>query len=220
MKKTILLILFLLLTITVSSQTIISRNWLSIKHDDITLYLTKDTLSLISKHKLKYENFLKINHERDDKWFRDRYLDKYDKKFYIRSGYDLGHLTPSDITSYDKITNHNSFSLFNQAPQLAGFNRGKWARLERKINDTISKYKVNSVIITGVIYDANNVVYLPNSKIKIPFVFYKIIFIDDKIYSWIGSNLNGEIVRSSLKTINELLSKNKMGVSIKNNSKL
>jgi hypothetical protein len=35
-------------------------------------------------------------------------------------------LTPSDITSYDKVTNHNSFSLY-KAPQLAGFNRGKWA---------------------------------------------------------------------------------------------
>jgi hypothetical protein len=49
------------------------------------------------------------------------------------------HLTPSDITSYDKVTNHNSFSLYNQAPQLAGFNRGKWARLENSVYDTIRK---------------------------------------------------------------------------------
>jgi DNA/RNA endonuclease G (NUC1) len=40
-------------------------------------------------------------------------------------------LTPSDITSYSKVVNHNSFSLYNQAPQLAGFNRGKWSRLEK-----------------------------------------------------------------------------------------
>jgi DNA/RNA endonuclease G (NUC1) len=89
---------------------------------------------------ITYDNLNKLTHVRDDNWYSDTY-NTYDRKYYRFSGYDLGHLTPSDITSYDKVTNHNSFSLYNQAPQLAGFNRGKWARLENSVYDTIRKYK-------------------------------------------------------------------------------
>ena len=46
-----------------------------------------------------------------------------------------------------------SFSLFNQAPQVAAFNRGKWAQLEGQVEDSISKYQSDVTIITGVIYD-------------------------------------------------------------------
>jgi DNA/RNA endonuclease G (NUC1) len=55
---------------------------------------------------ITYDNLNKLTHVRDDNWYSDTY-NTYDRKYYRFSGYDLGHLTPSDITSYDKVTNHN-----------------------------------------------------------------------------------------------------------------
>jgi hypothetical protein len=36
-----------------------------------------------------YINFNKLTHERDNRWFDDGY-NKYDRKYYRFSGYDLG----------------------------------------------------------------------------------------------------------------------------------
>lgn len=208
--------LFILLTNTlIFSQTITTNNNLTIPHRDITLYLTKDTCTLASKHTLSYSNFLKLDKERDNKWFQDKYKGKYKKEAYLKTGYDIGHLTPSHITSYDNNLNHLSFSLFNAAPQLAGFNRGKWARLERGIEDSIAKYQKDVVIVTGVIYDSKKIVFMGKSKIPIPTSFFKVLFIDDKIYCWVGSNINGNVITITLTKLNELFIINGMTLNIK-----
>jgi DNA/RNA endonuclease G (NUC1) len=198
----------------VFSQTVKTDNKLIISHGDITLYLTKDTCALVSKHVLKYSNFLKLDKERDNRWFQDTYKGKYYKDAYLKTGYDIGHLTPSHITSYDNNLNHKSFSLFNAAPQLAGFNRGKWVQLERDIENIIAKSKRDVVIITGVIYDPTNIRFMGKSRIPIPQSFFKILFMNGKIQCWVGSNINGLIVKITLKDLNELFKKNKMKLVI------
>jgi DNA/RNA endonuclease G (NUC1) len=190
-------------------------NKLIIKHGDITLYLTKDTCSMVSKHVLKYSSFLKLDDERDNRWFQDTYKGKYYKDKYLRTGYDIGHLTPSHITSYDNKLNHLSFSLFNAAPQLAAFNRGKWGQLEGDVEDLISKSKQDVVIITGLIYDPKNKKFMGNSKIPIPNSFFKILFIDGGSVCWVGSNINGMITLVTLTELNELFKLNKMNLTIK-----
>jgi len=215
MKK-IFLILTILLNITCLSQSqVLTNNKLIIKHGDITLYLSNDTSVLVSKHIISYQNYLKLDSDRDNKWFKDTYKGKYNKEAYIHTGYDLGHLTPSHITSYNDTLNHNSFSLFNQAPQLASFNRGKWAQLESSVEDSIAKYKSDAIIITGVIYDPIKVSYLGKSKIKIPTSYFKILVIKKSIYCWIGSNNNGQILPITLIELNKLFIINKMNLSIK-----
>ena len=104
------LILSLLISVNIFSQAITSNNKLIINHGDITLYLTDDSLSMISKHVLLYNDFLKLDDERDNRWFQDSIKSKYNRTIYSKSGYDLGHLTPSHITSYDNELNHKSFS--------------------------------------------------------------------------------------------------------------
>jgi DNA/RNA endonuclease G (NUC1) len=215
MKKLIIFILIpILLGGFISLQTIgteINPGHLTIKHCDMTLYLDVDTNTFISRLDLKYSNFQKLDSDRDNKWFQDTYKGIYSKQFYLHSGYDLGHLTPSHITSYNDTLNHSSFSLFNQAPQLAAFNRGKWAQLEGNVEDTIAKYKVNVTIITGVIYNNKNKTYLGKSRIKIPISYYKILSITTKklLYVWVGSNINGEIIPINMKQLNEMLAINK-----------
>ena len=202
--------LFLLLSFLGFGQITFNEPKTQIKNEVLNLYLDYDNNSFISKQELKFTDFLKLDSERDDNWYSE-FKGIYTKKPYEYSGYDLGHLTPSHITSYDNKVNHHSFSFYNQAPQLAGFNRGKWARLERSVEDSISKYKSDVTIITGVIYDNNKKLFLGKSKIKIPISFYKIIFIKNKkiSYVWIGSNINGEIINVSIKELNEILKLNK-----------
>lgn len=196
------LLFFLLISLNYFCQTIKTNN-LKINHGDMTLILTKDTCTFISVHKLKYVDFLKLDKERSDNWFQDVFVDKYDTKYYYKSGYDMGHLTPSHITSYDNELNYRSFSLFNSAPQLPKFNRGSWMRLEKSVEDSVSKYKKDVVIITGVIYDSVN--YMGGSKIPIPSKFFKVLFIGKKKYVWVGSNLDGKIIISDLKSVNGLI---------------
>lgn len=214
MKK-IFLLLALFYGMNSYSQTVTTDNKLIIPHGDITLYLTKDTCALVSKHVLKFSSFVKLDKERDNKWFQDTYKGKYIKDSYLKTGYDIGHLTPSHITSYDNVLNHQSFSLFNAAPQLAGFNRGVWAKLERNIEDMIGEAKKDAVIVTGVIYDPNRKVFLAKSRIPIPSSYFKVLFLDVKIQCWIGSNINGLITTISLKDLNNLFKTNKINLTIK-----
>ena len=206
-----ILIIFLLTSLTLLGQVSFNEPKTVIKHNELTLYLDSDNNSFISKHELKYNNFLKLDSDRDDKWHSE-IKGPYSKEPYLYSGYDMGHLTPSHITSYNDTLNHHSFSFYNQAPQLASFNRGKWKRLEMSVEDSISKYKTDVLIITGVIYDESKKVYLGKSKIKIPEMYYKILCIKLKkpiTYVWIGSNKNGEITKSTIKELNGVLELNK-----------
>jgi DNA/RNA endonuclease G (NUC1) len=212
--KFINLLLFTIIHVNIYSQTI-SNTTLKINHGDIILYLTPDSLSMVSKHTISYSNFLKLDTDRDNRWFQDSIKSKYNRTIYSKSGYDLGHLTPSHITSYDDELNHKSFSFLNQAPQLPNFNRGKWSRLEGSVEDSISKYKTNTTIITGVIYNEKKPTYLNNSKIKIPTHYYKILYINKLIYCWLGSNINSEIKLITIKDLNTLFKSNGMKIKIK-----
>ena len=210
-----LLFLLLLSTFSFGQKVKIEKTSFTINHGDITFYLDSDTNSLISTHIVTYDELLKIDGNRDDNWHKEYPYGSYKKLPYSNSGYDLGHLTPSNITSYDDSLNYHSFSYFNQSPQLASFNRGKWSKLEKSIIDTLKLLKSNGIIITGVIYDNNKKTYLGKSRIKIPIIYYKILIINKKtIICWSGSNVNGEITKTNLKTISELNSKNKNKVKI------
>jgi DNA/RNA endonuclease G (NUC1) len=212
-----LLTILLLSTITLFGQVSFNEPKSVIKHNELTLYLDSDNNSFISKHELKYNNFLKLDSDRDDKWHSE-IKGPYSKEPYLYSGYDMGHLTPSHITSYNDTLNHHSFSFYNQAPQLAGFNRGKWKRLEMSVEDSISKYKSDVIIITGVIYNETKKVYLGKSKIKIPEMYYKILYIKTKkpiTYIWVGSNKNGEVMITNIKDLNGVLEQNKSSIKFK-----
>ena len=212
----ILLISILLSFNTFGQKQIITKSQLIINHNELILYLTDDTCSMVSKHSLKYSDFLAIDHKRDDRWHQDTYLGKYNEKYFYKTGYDMGHLTPSNITSYNDSTNYNSFSLFNEAPQNPSLNRGKWAKLEKQVEDKIKEGKSNCIIITGVIYSKDNTKTLPNSRIKIPSYFFKILVIKKKVYCWITTNDEKyEIKETTLKELNKLFKDNKMDLLIK-----
>ena len=219
--KHILFLLTLLITFRSYTQTnVIINNTLTIPHGDITLYLDNDTTTLASKHVITYNNFKNIGkYDRCDCWFQEAYKGKYIKSKFTKTGFDLGHLTPSSITSYDSVINRFSFSMLNEAPQFAYFNRHPWKELEMDVEDSIAKYKKDAIIITGVIYDENNKKYLPNSTIKIPTHYYKILVINKITYVWLGVNADGKkdcvITKTTMTDLNKIFIKNKMPILIK-----
>ena len=215
MKTKIILIAFFLFSLIANAQRVkIDSTYFTIKHNTLTFYLDKDTASFVSVQKVKLDELKKLTGKRYDKWFKEKPFGPYKKDYYEHTGYDLGHLTPSDITSYSDTVNKFSFSLFNQAPQLAAFNRGKWNQLEQKVSETLVKEGSGATIITGVIYDNVNKTYLGKSRIKIPISYYKIVVTKKKTVCYIGSNINGEIITTDLKTILEIARKNKNQIGI------
>ena len=215
MKKLITLItLILVFRGSYSQHVAIDSTAFSIHHSELSFFLDKDTNSYISVHNIDYKNIIRITGERSDKWHKEKPFGPYNKNIYIRTGYDLGHLTPSNITSYNDSTNYISFSLFNQAPQVAAFNRGKWSKLEAKVVKTLTMDKTSAIIVTGVIYNNNKKIYLNKSRIKIPMAYYKIVVTAKSTTCWMGSNINGEIITTDLKTILEVARKNGNKLSI------
>ena len=78
MKK-IFLLLATFMIMNSYSQTLTTDSKLIIKHGDLTLYLTKDTCTWVSKHVITYAQYLKLDKERDNHWFQDGYK-KYSKE--------------------------------------------------------------------------------------------------------------------------------------------
>jgi DNA/RNA endonuclease G (NUC1) len=228
--KNLLSAILLFLTSISFAQQIITKSKLIIQHPDMTLYLQSDTSTMVSVHNLTYENYLKIGtiirKDLGDPWFDDTYKGKFKEKHYKKNNFDLGHLTPFKESSYSKEVATNSFSSYNQAPQDSEFNRISWKGLEKNILDTIGIYakkdKKNSYIITGVIYNNTNPTYLANSRIKIPIYYYKILFVSDKVYYWLGDNTPGAPIPIRLTTneeLNKLFKDNKMDLKINLNKK-
>jgi len=208
-----LLIIFLSLN-GITQIVNVSGYKFKIKHKNLTFYIDKDTASFMSSHCFSYEDLLKIDGDRSNKWHKETPFGAYNKNAYHKTGYDLGHLTPSNITSYDDLLNYHSFSFFNQAPQISTFNRGKWSKLEKKIIKGLLSKKSGATIITGVIYDKVSK-KLPNSRIKIPIYFYKIVVMKNSKICYIGSNINGLVSETKLENIVKIGKNNLNTFSIK-----
>jgi len=214
MKK-LITVLFILINIIVSAQTVkFEGTKFTIKHSDLTFYLDSDTNTYISVQTISLAKAKKIDGDRDDKWHKEKPFGPYKKEYYVHSGYDLGHLSPAHITSYDDSLQYHSFSFFNQAPQLAEFNRGKWKSLEASVEKLILAGKSRAIIITGVLYENEKKVYLGNGRIKIPFVYYKILIINKTTKAWIGSNINGTITETTIQSILDIAKKNGNALNI------
>ena len=52
---------------------------------------------------------------------------------YSNSGYQLGHMAPNKDFAWDEDAQHDSFSMANVAPQVAGLNTQQWEHLEETV---------------------------------------------------------------------------------------
>ncbi len=94
-------------------------------------------------------------------------------KDYAGSGYDRGHLAPAADMKWSEQAMSESFLLSNMSPQVPGFNRGIWARLEAKVRDWALQND-SLLVITGPVFNKINT-YIGESRVGVPGAYFKVI---------------------------------------------
>lgn len=95
-------------------------------------------------------------------------------KDYAKSGYDIGHQANDGDMSWDVEVELNSFILSNMAPQLPGFNRGIWKRLEDQTRAWAKNRNHSLLVYVGPVYNIKQDKTIGNGVV-VPDAFYKII---------------------------------------------
>ena len=114
-------------------------------------------------------------YERTNKFLEDPFVssgtaDDFD---YKGSGFDRGHLAPAADMGWSEVTMKESFYYSNMSPQLPGFNRGIWKKLEEQVRDWAQDYESIYVVTGPVLKDGLPVI--GHNKVSVPEYFYKVI---------------------------------------------
>ena len=125
---------------------------------------------------LTSDNLQKKQLRRSDKFMADPAIHKRPVKpvDYNRSGFDRGHLAPAADMTYALNPMTHSFFMSNISPQVPGCNRGIWKRLESQVRQWALK-EGQLCVVTGPLFKKRNH-RMPQSRIPIPYAFYKVIF--------------------------------------------
>jgi endonuclease G len=95
---------------------------------------------------------------------------------YTNSGYDRGHMTPSEDRGKTVADNSATFLMTNIIPQAPDLNRGPWAYLEDYCRDLVTKQGKELYVISGGYGTQGN---LANGKVTIPAKTWKVIVVLD-----------------------------------------
>jgi len=92
---------------------------------------------------------------------------------YKGMGYDRGHLAPAADMGWSTTSMQESFFYSNMSPQVSGFNRGVWKRLEEQVRQwAVDNHAI--YVVTGPLLPE----HLPTigaNKVSVPRYYYKVI---------------------------------------------
>jgi endonuclease G len=113
--------------------------------------------------------------ERTDKFLVDPFVSTgtAENSDYLKSGYDKGHLAPAADMGWSALTMKESFYFSNMSPQLPGFNRGVWKRLEELMRSWAIDNKA-IYIVTGPLL-SKGLPTIGSNGVSIPNYYYKVI---------------------------------------------
>ena len=103
---------------------------------------------------------------------------------YYRSGYDHGHLCPSQDRVNSRESNDQTFYLSNMQPQVHGFNAGIWEVMERKMRTYItytSGSKDTLFICRGGTIDKQDQYTYIKNKFIVPTYFFSAALMKYKV---------------------------------------
>ena len=92
---------------------------------------------------------------------------------YRGSGFDHGHLAPAGDMTWSHTAMNESFFLSNMSPQVPGFNRGVWRRLESTTRNFAQNCK-EIYIVTGPILEPD-LFTIGENCVSVPRRFYKVV---------------------------------------------
>ena len=92
---------------------------------------------------------------------------------YRNSGYDRGHLAPAGDMKWDRKAMSESFLLSNMSPQVPGFNRNIWKKLETKVRSwAVSNDSI--YVVTGPVLSSVEKAIGPN-HVGVPDYYFKVV---------------------------------------------
>jgi endonuclease G len=94
---------------------------------------------------------------------------------YTKTGYDRGHLAPAGDMKFSAQAMSESFYMSNVSPQLPGFNRGIWKKLEEQFRSWAPSSHPVFVVTGPVLIDPINSHIGQTCSISVPWRFYKIM---------------------------------------------
>ena len=118
------------------------------------------------------KNFKRKNNFRPDTMVASHTANNAD---YSKSGYDRGHLAPAADMTWNEQAMSESFYYSNMSPQLAGFNRGIWKRLESKVRKIAVKYD-NVYVCVGPIF-MDSIITIGANNVAVPSHYYKALLL-------------------------------------------
>jgi len=92
---------------------------------------------------------------------------------YKGSGYGRGHLAPAADMGWSVQSMEESFFYSNMSPQVPGFNRGIWKKLEEQVRQWAVDNKA-VYVVTGPVLE-NNLHTIGTNHISVPRYYYKVI---------------------------------------------
>ncbi|MFY0653231.1 MAG: DNA/RNA non-specific endonuclease [Cyclobacteriaceae bacterium] len=92
---------------------------------------------------------------------------------YKKSGYDRGHLAPAADFTWTEQGLDDSFFMSNMSPQVPGFNRGIWKKLEEQVRDWAEEND-KLYIVTGPVIEKKTK-KIGKNKVSVPQYYYKAI---------------------------------------------
>ena len=101
------------------------------------------------------------------------------------SGYDHGHICPSEDRKYSRESNDQTFYLSNMQPQVHGFNAGVWETMESKMRTYITAAKISKdtlFICRGGTIDKAGQFMTMRSNVIVPKYFFSAALMKYKVY--------------------------------------
>ena len=92
---------------------------------------------------------------------------------YQGSGYDRGHMAPAADMSWSVQAMEESFFYSNMSPQIPGFNRGIWKKLEERVRQWAVE-NADIYVVTGPIL-TNHLSVIGPDNVSVPRYYYKVI---------------------------------------------
>jgi len=111
--------------------------------------------------------------DRSDNFREDPFVSSgsADNLDYTKSGYDRGHLAPAADMKWSEKAMSESFYYSNMSPQVPGFNRGIWKKLEEQVRLWAKQYDT-LYIVTGPKLESGLPTIGPN-QVSVPKLYYK-----------------------------------------------
>jgi endonuclease G len=94
---------------------------------------------------------------------------------YTKTGYDRGHLAPAGDMKFSAQAMSESFFMSNVSPQLPGFNRGIWKKLEEQFRSWAPSSHPVFVVTGPVLTDPISSHIGQTCRISVPQRFYKVM---------------------------------------------